>query len=106
MLEGGHGRELARRLVKRDDLHAVAVLLDERAERQPERAAPRRRAARADARLARTHCPVHRVQRPRRLVLVDLLLPLPDPSRAAAADPSATTLIVRSGRHRRVNVFI
>ena len=101
VLEGGHGLELAGRLVERHDLHAVRVLLEERAEREAECAAPRGGTGGANAGIAGTHCPVHRVQRPRRLVLVDLLLTLPNSGRADSAGPSAATLIAGRGRHYR-----
>ena len=60
VIEGGLGLELGGLLVERHDLDAVVVLLHEGAQRQPEP-------------LVRPQAPVHRVDRPGRLVLVDLL---------------------------------
>ena len=60
MIECAARGELAAVLVEHHDLHLVVVLLDEAAERQAEA-------------LVRPYAPIHAVQSPRRLVLVDLL---------------------------------
>ena len=60
MVERRLGGELSRLLVERDDLDFVVVLFDEGPEGQAEP-------------LVRPHRPVHRVDLPRRLVLVNLL---------------------------------
>ena len=60
MLERVPGREVAIVVVKHDDLHLVVVLFDEAAERESEP-------------FVGPHAPVHAVESPWRLVLVDLL---------------------------------